>query len=195
METANRNGRISPALVWTAGVAIIVFCAAGAAAFMGWLPSSAASPEGIVTEGTKSASKAVAPTRVASVERAEARPARVQKAAAPACTGCGVVESIREVASEGHGSGLGAVGGAVAGGVLGHQVGGGRGQDVATVVGVVGGAFAGNEVEKRMKSSTSYAVTVRLDDGSTRVISESVAPSWRAGDRVKIVDGAIRPIG
>ena len=32
------------------------------------------------------------------------------------------------------------------GGSLGHQIGGGRGQDVATALGAVGGAFAGSTV-------------------------------------------------
>ncbi len=72
-------------------------------------------------------------------------------AAAANCAECGVVESVREVDAKGLGSGLGAVGGGVLGGLLGNQVGAGRGKDVMTVVGVVGGAVAGNEVEKRVK--------------------------------------------
>ena len=108
------------------------------------------------------------------------------------CAECGVVQSVREVVTKGEGSGIGAVGGAVVGGVLGHQVGGGRGKDIATVVGAVGGAVAGNEVEKRVKSGKSYEITVRFEDGSSRVINEAVAPSWRAGDRVKVVNGVIQ---
>ena len=108
------------------------------------------------------------------------------------CAECGVVQSVREIATKGEGSGLGAVGGAVVGGVLGHQVGGGRGQDIATVVGAVGGAVAGNEVEKRAKSGKSYEITVRLEDGSSRVINEANAPSWRTGDRVKVINGVIQ---
>jgi outer membrane lipoprotein SlyB len=114
-------------------------------------------------------------------------------AAGPAkCSGCGVIESTRKVSSKGEGSGIGAVGGAVVGGLIGNQVGAGRGNTVATAIGAVGGAMAGNEVEKRVKANVSYQVTVRLDDGSSRVISEANAPAWHAGDRVKIVGGAIR---
>ena len=40
----------------------------------------------------------------------------------------------------------GAVVGGILGGVLGHQIGGGRGRDVATAVGAVGGAFVGSNV-------------------------------------------------
>jgi outer membrane lipoprotein SlyB len=113
-------------------------------------------------------------------------------AAASSCAECGVVESVREIDAKGQGSGLGVVGGAVVGGLLGNQVGGGRGKDVMTVVGAVGGAMAGNEVEKRVKATKSYEVTVRLNDGSSRVISEASAPSWRAGDKVKVVNGRIQ---
>ena len=108
------------------------------------------------------------------------------------CAECGVIESVREIATKGAGTGIGAVGGAVVGGVLGHQVGGGRGQDIATVVGAVGGAVAGHEIEKRVKSSKSYEITVRFEDGSSRVISEANAPSWRTGDRVKVINGVIQ---
>ncbi|MBB8251937.1 glycine zipper 2TM domain-containing protein, partial [Escherichia coli] len=41
----------------------------------------------------------------------------------------------------------GSVLGAVAGGVIGHQFGGGRGKDVATVVGALGGGFAGPRIQ------------------------------------------------
>jgi outer membrane lipoprotein SlyB len=103
-----------------------------------------------------------------------------------------VIESVRAVEAKGLGSGLGAVGGAVVGGLLGNQVGAGRGQDVMTVVGAAGGAVAGNEVEKRMKSTNHYEITVRLNDGSSRVISESAQPVWHAGDKIRLVNGAIR---
>jgi uncharacterized protein YcfJ len=55
-----------------------------------------------------------------------------------------VVVTVRPAKQKGQGSGLGAV----AGGVLGHQVGSGRGKDLATAAGVVGGAVAGHQVEK-----------------------------------------------
>ena len=50
-----------------------------------------------------------------------------------------------QVAQEGRGSANvgGAVLGAVIGGILGHQVGGGTGKDVATAIGVIGGAAEG----------------------------------------------------
>ena len=64
-----------------------------------------------------------------------------------------MIESVREIETKGQGSGLGAVGGVVVGGLLGNQVGVGHDKDAMTVVGAVGGAFAGNEIEKRTKST------------------------------------------
>ena len=97
--------------------------------------------------------------------------------------------------SAGEGTGLGAAGGAIVGGILGNQVGAGRGRDLATVVGAVGGAVGGNQVEKSMKSSKSYEIVVRMEDGTTRVIQQTAAPAWRLGDRVRVVDGVIRSNG
>lgn len=45
----------------------------------------------------------------------------------------------------------GSVLGAVAGGVIGHQFGGGRGKDVATVVGALGGGYAGNQIQDQCR--------------------------------------------
>ena len=193
METqANKSPHT---LFWIAGIAVTVFSAVGIAAIMGWIPTSTSSHSNsavIAKQSTAPAKKSTASANTASEQaRAQAREqARAQARAR--CAECGVVESVREIDTKGEGSGIGAVGGAVVGGVLGHQIGSGRGQDVATVVGAVGGAVAGHEIEKRVKSSKSYEITVRFEDGSSRVIHEASAPSWRTGDRVKVINGVIQ---
>jgi outer membrane lipoprotein SlyB len=111
------------------------------------------------------------------------------------CANCGVIDSVREVTTKGEGSGLGVVGGAIVGGLLGNQVGAGSGKDVATVAGAVGGAVAGNQIEKSVKSTKSYDITVRFEDGSSRVINEENGAAWRPGDRVKVINGGIRSNG
>jgi len=159
-----------PLLWWIVGIAVILFSAAGIAAFMGWTPSSTADDK--VARG--------APSTYTS------------NSVAARCVNCGQIESVREIVTRGEGTGLGAVGGAVVGGAIGNQVGAGRGKDLATVAGAVGGAVAGNEIEKRAKSSKSYEIVVRLDDGSSRTIHETNTPMWRPGDRVKVDNGAIQ---
>ena len=174
-----------------------LFCGVGIAALMGWIPNSmgGASDKAVIDrQSANTAPRAAPKTRTAAESHAApmVRTAPAPVAAVPACAECGVIESVREVDAKGKGSGLGAVGGAVVGGLLGNQVGAGRGKDAMTVVGAVGGAVAGNEVEKRVKTTRSYEITVRLNDGTTRVISETGQPTWHPGDKVKIVNGVIQ---
>ena len=103
-----------------------------------------------------------------------------------ACTDCGVVISVNEIDEEGKGSGLGAVAGGVAGGIIGNQVGQGTGRDLATIAGLVGGAFAGNTVEKKMKKTRVYDVTVKMENGEQRVLRYKTAPGVMAGDKIKV---------
>lgn len=108
-----------------------------------------------------------------------------------ACDNCGTVTDVKTIKKQGEGSGLGAVAGGVLGGVLGHQVGSGRGRDVATVAGAAGGAYAGHQIEKSQKSSITYQVVVKMDDGKSRTFNFSKETSYRAGDKVKVVDGKL----
>ena len=112
-------------------------------------------------------------------------------AALAACKDCGTVTDVKTIKQKGEGSGVGAVAGGVIGGVLGHQVGSGRGNTAATVVGAAGGAYAGNEIEKNRKSTTSHQVVVKLEDGKTRTFTFSNDTSYRVGDKVKIVDNKL----
>jgi outer membrane lipoprotein SlyB len=111
------------------------------------------------------------------------------------CRECGVIDGIHEVEKAGEGSGGGAIGGAIVGGVAGHQMGSGRGNTVMTVLGALGGAVAGNAVEKKVKTTREYEVLVKFEDGNTRIITMPAAPAWRVGDKVKVVNGVIESNG
>lgn len=176
-----------------ASVALILFCAAGIGAIMGWIPTSIGGGSSAQTADApaKAAARAPLPEKRQN-PTAKTAPAPAQIASRATCAECGVIESVQAIDIKGESTGLGGVGGAVVGGLLGNQVGSGRGRDAMTVAGAVGGAVAGNEIEKRAKSVKSYQIAVRFDDGSRRVFSESSLPAWRAGDKVRIVDGQIR---
>ena len=123
-----------------------------------------------------------APRRVAAAPRpATQQPAEtavlVEAAPAPkpVCGNCGKVEAATAVQVQGQGSGIGAIAGGVLGGVVGHQVGGGRGKDAMTILGALGGGLAGNEVEKRQRSSTVYDIRIRMADGSRRNFTQHQA--------------------
>ncbi len=103
------------------------------------------------------------------------------------CDNCGSVTGVKTVEVKGEGTGLGAVAGGVLGGVLGHQIGGGRGKDVATVAGAAGGAYAGHQVEKNVKSKTQHQVIVKLETGESRTFTYNAATAYRVGDKIKVV--------
>src|SRR5690349_17644003 len=112
-------------------------------------------------------------------------------AAFAACDNCGTVTGVKTTKHEGDASGGGAVLGGVVGGVIGHQIGSGRGNTAATVAGAAGGAYAGHQIEKNKNAHTTYDVTVKLDNGSTRTFSYASATSYKVGDKIKVVDNKL----
>jgi len=109
-----------------------------------------------------------------------------------ACANCGAVQSVNVVEVRGKSKDvLGTIAGGLLGGVLGHQVGGGSGKDLATVIGAVGGAYAGNRVENSMDTHNVFRVTVRLDGGSSQTFDYAADPSVAVGTRVKVENGAL----
>ncbi len=59
------------------------------------------------------------------------------------------------------------------------------------MAGAVGGGYAGNEVEKRTRATTSYQVQVRMEDGSLRSFTDPNPNSWQIGEPVRVVNGAL----
>lgn len=147
------------------------------------------------TAPTHSEKKPAAPVKhhnAASHSTPQARPASSNVANAPViCASCGRIEAVDAIQHEAKPSGVGIAAGAVLGGVLGHQVGGGTGKKLATVAGAVGGGFAGNAIEKHARSTTSYEVRVRMEDGTTRTFPYQQQPNWNVGDRVRVIDGQL----
>jgi outer membrane lipoprotein SlyB len=104
----------------------------------------------------------------------------------------GRVSDIEILSVESKTSGGGAVLGAVLGGVIGHQVGSGRGNDVATGLGAIGGAVAGNSIEKRKgRDSDIYRITVKFENGSRQQFDYAEINDLRVGDRVRVESGQI----
>jgi outer membrane lipoprotein SlyB len=215
----NASSAKSHPIIVVAAIAVTVFSIVGVAAMTGLIPStfSKSQPTQMAQEAVAPMPSATPPaveqraetpaaksqeTQAAPKKPHVAPPKKPQHMAAnePArslavpkiCRECGVIESINTIEQPGQGSGVGAVAGGVLGGVLGHQVGQGRGKDLATIAGAVGGAFAGNQVEKSVKKKVEYDVLVRLEDNTAQTIHFPSDPGFRAGDRVKVVDGQIQ---
>ncbi len=146
--------------------------------------ASLAPNESLVERGTP-LPKAAPNTLLAENAPPAAKPAAV-------CKTCGVVESVQAVQKKGKGTGVGAVAGGVVGGAVGNQFGHGNGRAAMTVLGAVGGGLAGNEIEKRSRSTTVYQVKVRMDDGSVRHFEQAAAPA--AGSRVTVDGNHLRVV-
>ncbi|PPA74553.1 hypothetical protein C4E15_20385 [Achromobacter spanius] len=206
-------------LVAAAAIAVIVMCAVGVTAVMGWLPSPSANPHAdtpVAEAGPESANLAPAPepapapaTRQAQPSAPATQQARPASASAPrapapapaqqACQSCGVVETIRQVqvpVKDNSDHLVGTIGGGVVGGVVGNQFGGGSGKTALTVLGAVGGALAGREVERNIRQQqtvTHYELTVRMSDGSARQFRSAQPFAFASGDHVRVENNQLLP--
>jgi uncharacterized protein YcfJ len=197
---------ISTQLFVAAAISVIVVCSLGAAAIVGWIPPSAAGqavttggpvanpPAGVDAYAPPPYAATAAPNSgLAATSSAQQfainTPAPPAPLAAGYCGNCGTVENIREYEVKKAPSGLGLVGGALIGGLIGHQFFGGRGNVVSTLGGAAGGAYVGNKVEENHHAGSRYAVTVRLEDGTTHVLRYRNTPKWHEGDRIKYEHG------
>jgi len=101
------------------------------------------------------------------------------------------VESVRAVkisSNNGQPSGLGAIGGGALGAVAGSAIGGGKGSIVTGIIGGIAGAVAGNAVENGVAMRDGLEITVRLDNGDYRAITQtSTGEVFNAGDRVRLL--------
>jgi outer membrane lipoprotein SlyB len=110
---------------------------------------------------------------------------------APTCGNCGVVTDIQAIKAAGPSSGGGAVAGGIAGIIIGNQIGGGNGRTIAKIAGAAGGAYVGNRIEKRVRSETTYDVTVKLDNGSSTTLNLDSVPTVSVGTAVRVTDGTV----
>lgn len=101
----------------------------------------------------------------------------------------GVVESVRAVTIEPQRGGVGAAAGGVIGGIAGSNVGGGRGSFIGSVLGAVAGGLAGQAAEGAIMRKPGFEVTVKLDNGELRAITQEADETFRPGERVRLVSG------
>ncbi len=208
---AEQKSRIHP-LAAGAAVAVIVASAVGVAAMTGHLPGSNAEPAApqVAVAPPPAPPAAAVPSESAEHRAAREQGAREQAArdrarhqqiaeasqpsraqARPGCANCGVVESVNAVQQKGQGGMVGMVGGGVAGALVGSQIGHGGGKTVAELAGAAGGAFLGNEIQKKVTTTTHYDVVVRLDGGGTQTVSYAAQPGFGVGSRVRVENGAL----
>jgi outer membrane lipoprotein SlyB len=61
----------------------------------------------------------------------------------------------------------------------------------AGTTGAVGGSGASGTTGSS-SADRVYRITIRMDDGSTQVITQETTPDFRSGDRVNLASGAIQ---
>lgn len=100
----------------------------------------------------------------------------------------GVVESVREVLIDKGQSGVGTAAGAALGGIAaGSSIGKGNGSLAAGIIGAVAGGMIGQSVESNMNNRKGFEITVRLDNGEMKAITQDADELFRAGDRVRLL--------
>jgi outer membrane lipoprotein SlyB len=100
----------------------------------------------------------------------------------------GVIEQISAVQLDSNvHQGVGAVVGGLAGLGIGSLIGGGTGRDVAMVLGTIGGALAGHEVQKKYdKPVPGQQVIVRTGSGVLVSVTQPTNAGLRVGQHVFI---------
>ncbi len=95
-----------------------------------------------------------------------------------ACNACGVIEIVREIGF--HAESPGRVRASES--VLGYRMGGGGGEGFVVLLGAMAGARYAARV---------FEVDVRFNDGDLRTFRYGEAPSWKLGDRVRVIQGRV----
>ncbi|EJN08810.1 glycine zipper 2TM domain-containing protein [Herbaspirillum sp. YR522] len=99
-----------------------------------------------------------------------------------------VVESIRNVTIDKGASGVGTLAGGALGGIAaGSNIGGGNGALAAGIVGALAGGVVGNQVESRVANRPGLEITVRLENGELRAITQDADEAFRVGERVRLL--------
>ncbi|GLC92084.1 membrane protein [Cupriavidus sp. TA19] len=100
----------------------------------------------------------------------------------------GVVEGVREVAIQRSQTGAGTLaGGAIGGIAAGSTIGGGNGAVAAGILGAILGGIAGSAAENKINERRGLEITVRLENGEMRAITQEADEVFRPGERVRLL--------
>lgn len=99
----------------------------------------------------------------------------------------GVVESVRNVTIANPDSGVGALSGGALGGLAGSRIGSGGGSAAVGIIGAVAGGLLGDRVENDVNRKPGFEITVRLDNGELRSITQLADELFRPGERVRLL--------
>jgi outer membrane lipoprotein SlyB len=99
----------------------------------------------------------------------------------------GTVESVRNVVIVNPESGVGTMGGAALGGLAGSQAGHGDGSAAVGIIGAIVGGLIGQRIEANANNRPGFEITVRLDSGELRAVTQAADELFRPGERVRLL--------
>lgn len=99
----------------------------------------------------------------------------------------GTVESVRNVVIVNPESGVGTMGGAALGGLAGARAGSGNGSAAMSIVGAIAGGLLGQRVEAGANTRPGFEITVKLDSGELRAVTQAADELFRPGERVRLL--------
>jgi hypothetical protein len=185
----DKKNRLLAPLVAAAAASVIAFAGIGVAAITGHLSVTQISPNPLagllggsrpapVAAPTKSG-KAQTRTSTAGVRPIDFKPGTKVAGSKAKCTDCGIVDSIRAKEADGA---------VVAAGYSVPDT-----SDAGRASGLSYAALRSAGTEIRI--AVNFVVTLRMEDGSTRTIYENQRPPFNIGERVRLVNGSVVPLG
>ena len=181
----DHQSRLLPLLTIAAAASVVAFSSIGIAAITGHLSIARSSLNpfsafGGATAVPNSGSSRVISgltheglTRSAGETAAHGKPVNFRPGArlparTPSCPNCGVVDSIKP------------------------QQASGRDDKLAMALGTTGRAY---QIDNAKLISFTFVVIVRMENGTLRTIHENQRPPFSIGERVKLVNGTVIPLG
>jgi len=186
--TMDRKSHLLLPLLAAAAASVVTFAGIGVAAITGHLSMNPVGtpPVAKVADDTPAPPPVVEPRPKASSGRSPAaakpiefRPGTRIATRKAKCDDCGVVDSIRAREVEGNG-------------LMRPAFQRGSPEQARPPAGI-GYAALNRTSESRV--SVNFVVTVRMEDGTVRTIYENQRPPFRIGERVRLVNGAVIPMG
>jgi Glycine zipper 2TM domain len=111
-------------------------------------------------------------------------PRPVPPVAVVSCRDCAVVEAIRPVEVPSGPAYLGAIAGGIAGAVFGDKIGKEHERHVTRLLGALGGALVGHEIERSAR--TRYDASLRLPNGALQVRRYAAPPPFHVGETIRL---------
>lgn len=194
----DKKNRLLPPLVIAAAISVVAFAGIGIAAitghlsitqlspnpFAGFIGMSKTSPATEPPVLAKARPKAVARNQAANAKPIDFKPGTRVATGKSKCEDCGVVDSIRAKEVE-------------KAGVIAAGMRDARGEETMSASGRASGLTYAtlNGTGNGTRIAVNFVLTLRMEDGTVRTIYENQRPPFSIGERVRLINGSVVPLG